>query len=255
MRRLALRRHLGNHSQAQATRRKPASKSDETDSSKLAKGSNPPSESKDKSTSAGLPAGSVGLATAADGILLRYNAEQWESMKIPGPLTSSDRLLCLAPFRATITIGKMEIVLVDATELRILPQSADGIPAIELIQGRLLVRQRPAGSLKLALADHRVTVDQEANDDVAIERISRWEYGRIMNAAPRLGIYCIKGEISVSLDNKNKETLGALDSLAIDVAGGVKKTTDEPLPAWAGDTGPSARSSRYASSLPTVSSR
>jgi hypothetical protein len=142
---------------------------------------------------------------------------------------------------ATISIGKMETVLVGETEVRILPQTSDGIPSIELTQGRLLVRQRPAGSLKLAIADHRVTLDQEANDDVAIERVSRWEYGRIMNAAPRLMIYCIKGEISVSVDGKNKETLGPLDLLAVDVAGVVKKTTDEPLPAWAGDTAPSSQ--------------
>jgi hypothetical protein len=219
---------------------KAASKLEEMDAAKVAAGSDSAPKTKDAAAPPVAPVGSVGLAAAPDGILLRYNdAERvWESLKTPAPVATSNRILCLAPFRATITMGKTEIVLVGETELRILPQSADGTPTVDLVQGRLLVRQQPAGSLRLAMADHFVTVGQEANDDVAIERTSRWEYGRIINPAPKLVIYCMKGEISVSVD-KNKQSLGTLDSLSVDAAGGIKQATEEALPAWAGDTVPS----------------
>ncbi len=216
---------------------KTSAKPEETDSSNMAKGSESESKSKEALALPTLPAGSAGLADAPDGILLRYNADQreWERLKTKAPVASSNRLLCLAPFRATITMGNTEIAMVGETEVRIPAQSADKAHGLELIQGRLLVKQHPNGPLKLALGDRTVTVDMEANDDVAIERIPRWEFGRIMNAAPRLVIYCLKGEITVSLDKK-KETVAALDSLAVDAAGGTKRTTEEALPGWASET-------------------
>ena len=50
-------------------------------------------------------------------------------------------------------------MLVGETEVRILSQSSDKVPAIELIQGRLLVRNPPAGSLKVGFSDRSVTVE------------------------------------------------------------------------------------------------
>ena len=98
-----------------------------------------PAESVSKAV---VPAGSAGLAAAPEGILLRYNADtrEWERLTGPTPLAASTRLLCLYPSKATITIGKTQVVMVGECEIRILPQSTDLAPAIELAQGWLLVR-------------------------------------------------------------------------------------------------------------------
>ena len=108
-----------------------------------------------------LPAGSSGLAVATDGVLLRYNVDQreWERLTGPTPVSRSDRLLCLSPFRATVTLGKIPLMLVGETEIRILSQSSDKVPAIELIQGRLLVRNPPSSSLKVGFSDRTVTLE------------------------------------------------------------------------------------------------
>ena len=48
--------------------------------------------------------------------------------------------------------------MLGGTEVRILSQSTDKIPAIELIQGRLVLRNHPAGSLKVGFSDRIVTL-------------------------------------------------------------------------------------------------
>ena len=78
-----------------------------------------------------VPAGASGLADAAGGVLLRYNADEreWVRLTGPTPVARSDRLLCLSPFRAKLTLGKIPIELVAETEVRILSQSSDTVPA------------------------------------------------------------------------------------------------------------------------------
>jgi len=211
----------------------------EVDGRKGAQASDSTSKSKGAGPLPVAPAGSVGLAAAPDGILLRYNPDQrmWERLKGSTPLAPSNRLLCLAPFRATVTLGKVQIVLVGESEIRILPQSTGAAPALELMQGRLLLPQQPPGSLRLGFSERTVTVEASENSSMALERSSRRDYGRIMTPTPALVIYCTKGELSVSVDKK-QESLAALDVLTLDV-GGAKRTTEEALPSWASDAEPS----------------
>ena len=108
------------------------------------------------------PSGAAGLAAATDGILLRYNPDQhraWERLAGTTPLATSNRLLCLAPFRTTIAVGKVQIVLVGESEARILPQSTVAAPAIELVQGRILLPQQPPGSLTVGYSGRNVTLE------------------------------------------------------------------------------------------------
>jgi hypothetical protein len=185
------------------------------------------------------PVGSVGSAAANDGILLRFNPDQrvWERLKGQTPLVPSNRLLCLAPFRATLTLGNVQIVLPGESEIRILPQSTTAAPALELMQGRLLVPPQPAGSLRVGFSDRTVTVETSESSGTALERSARVDYGRIITPAPALLIYGTKGEATVSIDKK-QESLPALDVLALDGAGS-KRTTEEALPSWATDPEPS----------------
>ena len=77
-------------------------------------------------------------------------------------------------------------MLVGETEIRILSQSSDKVPAIELIQGRLLVRNPPAGSLKVGFSDRNVTLEVTPSSGVVLERTERREYGRTVSQAPPL---------------------------------------------------------------------
>jgi len=207
----------------------------EGDTVKAAQASESTSKSKEAAPLPAVPVGSVGSAAAPDGILLRYNPDQriWERLKGATPLVPSNRLLCLAPCRAAVTLGKVQIVLVGESEIRILPQSTVAAPALELMQGRILLPQQPPGSLKVGFSERTVTVEASLSSSAALERSARRDYGRIMTPTPALVIFCTKGELSVSFDKK-QESVAALDVLALD-AGGVRRITEDKLPAWATD--------------------
>jgi len=211
----------------------------EGDAVKTAQASETSSKSKEAAPLPAPPVGSVGSAAAPDGILLRYNPDQrtWERLKGATPVAPSNRLLCLAPSRATVTLGKVQIVLVGESEIRILPQSTVAAPALELLQGRILLPQQPPGSLKVGFSERTVTLEASLSSSAALERSARRDYGRIMTPTPALVILCTKGELSVSFDKK-QESVAALDVLALD-AGGVRRITEDKLPAWATDAEPS----------------
>src|SRR5207248_11387052 len=133
------------------------------DASKVAKSSSPATKSNDRASAPAVLSGSSGLAEKAEGVLLRYNPDpdkrQWERLTDPTPLNRPDRLLCLAPFRASIMLGPIRMTLVGETEVRILSLSSDSVPALELVQGRLLIRQPSTGALKVVFSDRTASLE------------------------------------------------------------------------------------------------
>ena len=187
-----------------------------------------------------LPAGASGLADGAGGVLLRYNADEreWVRLTGPTPLARSDRLLCLSPFRAKLTLGKIPIELVAETEVRVLSQSSDKVPALELVQGRLLVRNSPTGSLKVGFADRNATVELTPSVGVVLERTDRREYGQTVGRAPSLYVYCTQGELALSAGTK-QEALTASDVVVLDTTGAITRMGIDSPPSWATETDPS----------------
>ena len=189
---------------------------------------------------AAVPVGASGLAEAAGGVFLRYNTDEREWVRLTGqtPLGRSDRLLCLSPFRAKVVLGKVPIELVAETEVRILSQASDQIPAIELIQGRLVLRNPPAGSLKVGFSDRSVTAELTPSAGVVFERTERREYGQTVSRAPSLFVYCTQGELVLSAGEK-QESLTASDVVVIDTAGSITRMAIDSPPSWATETDPS----------------
>jgi hypothetical protein len=191
-------------------------------------------------SSPGVPAGSSGLAVSKAGVLLRYNVDQreWERLSEPTPVNRSDRLLSLDPFRATVTLGKLPLLLVGETEVRILSQSSDPVPAIELLHGRILIRNAASAALKVVISDRAATLDVSSASTVVLERTDRREYGKPVGQAPALVIYCTQGEAGLTADQK-RETLTASDAVVIDATGSLKRTEIDSPPAWATEAEPS----------------
>lgn len=219
-----------------------APKPTEAAESKTTKSADPSMAAKDSAASKPVPADSSGIAEADGVVLLRYSNDQreWDRLVGSTSVSKSDRLLCLSPFRATITLGKIPFVLTGETEVRILPQSSDKVPAIELIQGRILLRKPPAASLKVGFSDRTITLELTPSSSVVLERTDRREYGQTVTQAPPLVVYCTAGEVPLTVDLKH-ETLTASDVVVIDTAGGVKRTSIDTPPAWATDAEPSPR--------------
>ena len=114
---------------------------------------------------------------------------------VPTPLAASTRLLCLFPTRTAVAIGKTQVVMLGECEIRILPQSTEAAPAIELAQGWLLVRAESSATLKVGLGDRLITLDVPQNGCAALERSARWVYGRLVSPVPPLLVHGVAGEI------------------------------------------------------------
>ena len=203
----------------------------ETVAADTSKGAQASMEAKSKAVAA--PSGFSGMAEKSSGILLRYNTDkrEWERLTEATPLNRSDRLLCLTPFRASITLGKIRITLVGETEVRILSGSTDAVPALELVQGRFVVRQPAADTLRVVFSNRSVSLGLTSDNTVALERIEPRMYGQPVMRTQPIAICAIQGDLNYTIDNKQDELKDA-DVVLID-AGQPRIVTPEKLPPWA----------------------
>jgi hypothetical protein len=180
-----------------------------------------------------VPAGSAGLTEKSDGILLRYNEEkrEWDRLVSETSLKTSDRLLCLLPFRASIDLGKMRIGLVDETEVRVLSRPSAPAPAIELLQGRILVRQPGTNTLKVTFAKQTVTLEMSQDAVVGLERVDLNMYGQPVRQPQPLGVLCQQGEVTLAAGGK-QQALKPLNVALVDAGGQIQVGSRDALPPW-----------------------
>src|SRR5262249_26379693 len=163
------------------------------------------------------PAGVAGLAEKSDGILLRYSEDrrEWERLDKEIPLKTSDRILCLEPFRAAIDVGKVRIRLIHETEVRILSKPSDAAPTIELVQGKIVVRQPGSDALKVVFAKQPVTLELATDSIVGLERVSLTKYGQPVTQPASLGVLCQQGEVTLVVGAK-RETMKPMSAALVD---------------------------------------
>ncbi len=211
---------------------------EDTVATKTTHGSSAASKSQEP---APVPAGASGLADAVDGILLRYDTNQrdWTRLIAATALARSDRLLCLSPFRAPLTLAKTRITLVGQTEIRVLSQPADEVPSIELVYGRVLSRQPEACSLKVVFAARTLTLTIEPESSIGLERTNRRGYGQSGTRGFPLVVYCSQGKASLSLDKQN-ENLTASTAAILETDGPIKLAAADTMPTWVVEAAPSS---------------
>ena len=190
-----------------------------------------------------VPAGSVGVVDKVDGLLLRFQAEkrEWERIAEGTSLSTSDRLVCLEPFRARILVAKTPITLIGETQVVLTSKTAGETPAFELAEGRALIEgSAPSGSLKVGFAGLTVSIDRPSQGSVGLERISLWHYGEPAAQLPPLAIHALDGEIGLALDG-TKETLAGPGTLVADSGGRFQPRTKKDLPTWMTEAEPSLK--------------
>jgi len=187
-----------------------------------------------------VPAGASGLAEAVDGVLLRYDSDQREWVRLSGatPLARSERLLCLTPFRAPITLGNIRITLVGQTEIRILSRPAGEVPSLELVYGRVLVRPTQSCTLKVGFAGRTLTLAIEPESSIGVERLNRPAFGQGASRGFPLVVSCSQGKGSLSLDKQN-ETLTSSIVAIVETDGPITRAAADSLPTWVVEPGPS----------------
>ena len=198
-----------------------------------------------------VPAGSVGVVDKVDGLLLRFQAEkrEWERIAEGTSLSTSDRLVCLEPFRARILVAKTPITLIGETQVVLTSKTAGETPAFELADGRALIEgSAPSGSLKIGFAGLTVSIDRPSHGAVGLERISLWHYGEPAAQLPPLAIHALDGELSLALDG-TKETLAGPGTLVADSGGRFQPRTKKDLPTWMTEAEPSLKDRKLGEQL------
>jgi len=181
-----------------------------------------------------VPAGSLGVVDKVNGVLLRFNTDkrEWERIAEGTTLATSDRLLCLEPFRARIVVAKTPITLIGETQVQLTSKTAEEPPAFELTDGRALIDgSAPSGSLKIGFAGLTASIDRPTHGAVGLERINLWHYGQPPTQLPPLAIHVLDGELSLALDG-SKETLAGPGTIVADPGGRFQPRTKKDLPAW-----------------------
>jgi hypothetical protein len=104
-----------------------------------------------------LPPEALGQTDAEALFLLRWNpdAAGWERIGANVPLLAGQRILNLNPYRTPIQVGPHRIDLVGETDLRLGRPADDGAPRVELLRGRLVLRESsvPTQGIDIALGD------------------------------------------------------------------------------------------------------
>jgi hypothetical protein len=223
-----------------ADRKEPGSRSAGSENAAAAPSASGSTAATKSEESVPLPAGAAGVADTADGVFLRYDTDQREWTRLSGatPLGSSDRLLCLTPFREPINLGKTRVTLVGQTEIRLLSRPGDEIPALELVYGRVLVRQPQACSLNVGFAGRTLTLAIDPDSSIGVERLNRPSFRQDGTRGFPLAVSCSKGKALLSLDKQN-ETLTSSIVAIVETDGPIRRTAADSLPTWLVEPGPS----------------
>ena len=122
------------------------------------------------------PAGPVELgrlmADGAVALLLNPNTQSWERPETNAILAAGDEYLSLPIYRSRLSFSNgVEVTLVGATNVQILPPKRNGVPRIQAKFGRFLVRPTNDQGLEIDLSiDGRETevLFDDANSDLAL---------------------------------------------------------------------------------------
>ena len=195
-----------------------------------------------------LPAGSVGVVDRLKGVLLRFDMDKREWVKVAEgtTLAPSDRLLCFEPFWARIVVGKTPITLLGETQLQLTGKTADEPPAFELAEGKVLIDgSAPTGPMKVGFAGLTVHIDRPSQGAVGLERVSSWRYGQPPTQLPPLAIHGLEGELTLTLDG-TKESLNGPDTVVADSGGRFQPRSKKQVPAWVKETEQSPKDQKLA---------
>ncbi len=188
-----------------------------------------------------LPQGAVGKVETAAGPLLRFNTErgEWERLDDQSPLKDRDRLLNLAPYRASLVLGTARVEFVGETQITVSTPSTDQEARFRLESGRVVVHGGSAKSpFAVRFVDQAVLITPPAGNSVGLERSDRREQGSPLPSSSLLRIYSTGGEVALSAGD-SKETLSGSGSIAFEPPGRWTDKTDKPAPTWVDDASPS----------------
>ena len=168
----------------------------------MAPGAERPEPDGDVRPAPALPAGVVGRVDEVGGIVVRSGegAGTWSRLEADDELRDGDRIVCLAPYRATLQVGTAEVVLVSQVELRLAKAAEDEAARFELIEGSLVLESSDAARPVAVLFDGRTAaIDPPPGRPIGLTVLGVRPPGQ-QAGRPVLTISVPAGEATVQLD-------------------------------------------------------
>ena len=187
-----------------------------------------------------VPAGSVGLAARPDGVLLRFNPEgrDWVRLTAATPLREQDRLLNLEPFRSTLGVGTADVDLSGQTEIWVRATLPAYAARLTLAQGRVVLHgTAPSLPFEIQFVGKTVKVTPPPGGLVGVERVNRRAPGSPKAAAPVLRIYAADGPVKLDT-NTTSTTLEGAGAVTVENDGTFSDVNAKAAPRWVAETEP-----------------
>src|SRR5262249_14137240 len=113
----------------------------------------------------------------------------------------------------------------------------DPEPAIELLQGRVVIRQPGASALKVAFGRDTIRLEMSSDTVLGMERVDRNKPGQPVTVPQSLGVLCLQGEVSFDFRGK-KQQMKATDVALLEPDGQAQRVTRDAgaMPPWLTET-------------------
>jgi len=187
-----------------------------------------------------VPTGSAGLARKSDGVLLRYNPDQREWLRLTDatPLRDQDRLLGLDPFRSAVEVGTAEIDLVGETEVWVHATLPTQAARLSLVQGRVVLHATtPSLPFEIQYGGKTVALTPPPGSILGVERLARRAAGEPKAQAAALRVHATRGPLRLAGASPD-EVLGDAGSVTIGPDGAPSDSSTRPVPGWVTETEP-----------------
>jgi len=173
------------------------------------------------------------MTNKEDNVLLRFSGEEreWVRLTEATPLNPSDRLVCLAPFHATLDLASAGLTMLGGSELRLTVSTPTGQARFEPRTGRFkAVKNARGDAVALDLGGREfLTLGLKAASPVGIERLNRREPGRPADPAATWAISCREGTLSI-IQGAEKKSFDAPVVITVNSAGVLEKRPGESPP-------------------------
>ncbi|WP_152051716.1 HEAT repeat domain-containing protein [Tautonia marina] len=184
-----------------------------------------------------LAAGDVAVVEQTDGIVLRANPT-WERLSADDSLAPGDRVVNLAPFRTTLSMGSVRITLIAQSELRVEPPALADTPRFALIDGSVVLRSPNAEEpIAVGFEGRTLSLQLPPGRPVGLSWMGLKVPGQPAGR-PLLTILCPAGALGVTFDDGDPQEFEGPTLVSVDPEDGILGAEPAVMPQWVVDPEP-----------------
>jgi hypothetical protein len=196
-----------------------------------------PEATPEQPAEAPLAEGDAAVVEQTDGVVLRANPA-WERLAADDSLAPGDRVVNLAPFRTTLSMGAVRVTMIAQSELRVeRPELAD-TPRFELIDGSVVLRSPdPETPIAVGFEGRTVSLRMPPGRSVGLSWMGLKVPGSPAGR-PLLTILCPAGTLSATFDEGEPQEYEGPILVSVDPEDGILGAEPAVMPQWVVDPEP-----------------